>query len=158
MIAPAVPSLRVVVPGEPVAQGRPRAFRMGAALRVVDPAKSRSWKGVAQVHALALLADADIRRPAFPTGPLTMTVDAYFTRKHFPKRVGPERQPKPSRPDADNIGKCCLDAMNDVLYGDDAQVVELVVRKWYCAEAESPGVEIQVEPVRLVAAALAAKK
>ena len=137
-------SLYVVIPGEPVAQGRPRAFRMGGAIRVVDPSKSRSWKGVAQVHALQALGGGS--RPHFAEGALRMAVDAYFTRKHFPKRVGAERQPKPSRPDCDNVGKACADALNGVAYADDAQVVELVIRKWYAAEGEGPRVEIVVSP------------
>jgi len=140
-------SLYVVIPGEPVAQGRPRAFRMGGAIRVVDPSKSRSWKGVAQVHAIEALSHHEPRTvPLFKDCALRMAVDAYFTRKHFPKRVGAERQPKPSRPDCDNVGKACADALNGVAYADDAQVVELVIRKWYAAEGEGPRVEIVVSP------------
>ena len=40
----------VTIPGPPCPQGRGRAVRFGEKIRVIDPAKSRSWKGVAQVH------------------------------------------------------------------------------------------------------------
>lgn len=33
------------------------------------------------------------------------------------------------KPDADNIGKLVMDALNGIAYGDDAQVVELSVHK-----------------------------
>ena len=40
----------VVIPGPPCAQGRGQAVRVGQHVRVIDPKKSRSWKGAAQVH------------------------------------------------------------------------------------------------------------
>lgn len=43
------------------------------------------------------------------------------------------------KPDIDNIVKAVLDALNDVAYRDDTQVVELHVRKRY---SEKPRVEI----------------
>jgi len=50
---------------------------------------------------------------------------------------------KPTKkPDLDNITKCFLDAMNDIVYLDDKQVVSLHVTKVY---AETPAVEIMVK-------------
>ena len=43
-------SISIVSPGPPCAQGCVRAVRIGAGIRVIDPAKSRSWKRAAQVH------------------------------------------------------------------------------------------------------------
>jgi hypothetical protein len=43
-------SISIVIPGPPCAQGRGCAVRIGAGIRVIDPAKSRAWKGAAQVH------------------------------------------------------------------------------------------------------------
>lgn len=44
-----------------------------------------------------------------------------------------------SRPDADNIAKLVLDALNRSgrFWRDDAQVVELVATKWYAAQPET---------------------
>jgi Holliday junction resolvase RusA-like endonuclease len=36
------------------------------------------------------------------------------------------------RPDSDNLAKGVLDALNGILWGDDAAVVELTVSKRYC--------------------------
>lgn len=70
MISPNRPAPpRVVafsIPGVPVAQGRGRAVRCGGSVRVIDPAKSRSWK-VAEAKVLARIdaaldpTDADRR-------------------------------------------------------------------------------------------------
>jgi Holliday junction resolvase RusA-like endonuclease len=50
---------------------------------------------------------------------------------------------KPTKkPDLDNIAKCFLDAMNEIVYLDDKQVVNLHVTKVY---AETPAVEVMVK-------------
>ena len=46
------------------------------------------------------------------------------------------------KPDIDNIVKAVLDALNEVAYRDDTQVVELQVRKQY---SERPRLEICLE-------------
>jgi Holliday junction resolvase RusA-like endonuclease len=49
---------------------------------------------------------------------------------------------KPTKkPDLDNIAKAFLDAMNEIVYLDDKQVVGLHVTKVY---AETPAVEVMV--------------
>ena len=50
---------------------------------------------------------------------------------------------KPTKkPDIDNIAKCFLDGMNDIVYLDDKQVVNLHITKVY---AETPAVEVMVK-------------
>ena len=53
-----------------------------------------------------------------------------------------------SKPDYDNIGKIVGDALNGIVWRDDAQIVEAVTRKVY---AESPRLEIQVIPIGAMA-------
>lgn len=138
--------LRVVVPGEPVAQGRPRAFRLGAGVRMYDPPKSRSWKGMAQVHMREALDAAGVTSPLFADGPLELHVLAVFTcpRSHWRKREPLQRQPKASRPDGENIAKAVQDAGTGILWLDDAQVARLVVEKIIGAQGEAPRVELTV--------------
>lgn len=47
------------------------------------------------------------------------------------------------KPDGDNILKCC-DALNGIVWRDDAQVVTATVRKVY---GERPGLTIEVAPI-----------
>lgn len=58
-------------------------------------------------------------------GPVSVYIDAY---KPLPKSVKQERE-WTLKPDADNIGKIVLDALNGVAYTDDANIVRLYVEK-----------------------------
>lgn len=49
------------------------------------------------------------------------------------------------RPDADNIAKAVLDALNGLAYHDDAQVCELSVSKAY---SDSPATEIHITRIK----------
>jgi Holliday junction resolvase RusA-like endonuclease len=146
-VVAAVPAseIRVVIPGDPCAQGRARIAVVAGHARAYDPAKSRSWKGAAGVW----MREAAGPGVPFPLMPVTLTVDAYFRRPKLAKKVGAERLPRASRPDADNLGKSVMDAGNGILWTDDAQIVSLTVRKWYAAQGESPRVEIVVQLVEV---------
>lgn len=62
------------------------------------------------------------------SGPILVLIEVYRKLpKQRPKRVTFE--PDTFKPDADNIAKAVLDALNGVAYADDSQVVELTVRK-----------------------------
>jgi Holliday junction resolvase RusA-like endonuclease len=52
------------------------------------------------------------------------------------------------KPDADNLAKSFCDALNMVLWCDDAQVVCLTVEKGICAGDESPGVFVEIEELQ----------
>lgn len=110
-------------------------------MRVYDPAKSREWKRLAQIHYRAAIIKSGLEWAALK-GALSVEVAAFF---HCPNRC---RQPhsirKTSRPDCDNLGKAVLDAGNSILWADDAQVSELVVRKWYGYPGQDPFVEVTV--------------
>jgi Holliday junction resolvase RusA-like endonuclease len=78
------------------------------------------------------------------TGEIKIHVKAYFTiPKSLPKTkkqhmlMGLIRPVK--KPDWDNIGKIVTDALNDVAYHDDSQVVDAHVEKFY---SDKPRVEV----------------
>lgn len=54
-----------------------------------------------------------------------------------------------TRPDAENLCKGLLDALQGVLYRDDAQIVRLTVEKVYEDDRLSPGVLIGAQTVRV---------
>ena len=129
--------IHIIVPGEPVAQGRPR-FGNG---RVYDPPKSREYKDYVRLVASAHKSTQVL------SGPVIMTVDIYrgipasWTKK---KQEQAERGiVKPTlKPDVDNYVKAIKDALNGIVYHDDSQVTCLVISKHYARE---PRVEIRVE-------------
>lgn len=139
--------IRVYIPGEPVAQGRPRASRMGDRIIMRDPSKARAWKRAAAVHMLAAMRKA---RAKPLRGPLQATIRAFWPsikpdRKRRPRR----RTWRPKLPDADNVAKAVMDAGNGILYGDDGQVVRLVVEKWHAAQGQLPRVEVEISEISL---------
>lgn len=65
--------------------------------------------------------------PAFG-GPVSVSIEVSAPLpKARPKKV--EAEPYTVKPDADNVAKQVLDALNGLAYEDDARVVELTVRK-----------------------------
>jgi len=135
-------SVVVTIPGEPVAQGRPRFTTRGGFPRAFDPPKSRSWKAEARAAMMAALEHP--ARLTFPRGvALNVSVLAVFAR---PQSAGkrPGRLPKVTRPDAENVAKAVLDAGTGVLWYDDSQVVDLAVSKRHGALDEAPFVLVEV--------------
>jgi Holliday junction resolvase RusA-like endonuclease len=112
------------VPGEPIAKGRPRFVR--ATGRTFTPQKTMNYEGVVAGKA----AEAMNGREPFE-GPLRVTIRATFL---VPASWSQKRKSaavwKTSKPDADNLAKI-VDAMNAIVWRDDAQVCELTVQKRY---------------------------
>ncbi len=118
-----------LVPLEPVAKGRARFSRRGHAF---TPAKTRRFE-----RDFARLASK--HKPASPLeGPLQMVV--LFTMR-APKRN--KRALPYCRPDLDNLIKAIKDAMNEVFWLDDAQVVCLYARKEY----GTPSIRVSIAKV-----------
>lgn len=137
--------MTITIPGEPVAQGRGRAVRFGAGIRVVDPQKSRSWKGIARVFMQQAVSR---ERAALLTGPVRVRIVAVFScpKTDFRKREPRERRLHAKRPDAENVAKAVLDAATGCVWQDDAQVCDLRVEKWIGAQGEAPCVVVEVSP------------
>lgn len=103
---------------EPVAKGRPRIGKWGA----FTPAKTR--KAEAELKRLARhLMNAN--GLSVLTCPLTVEM-AFIVSK--PKKPSKEY---PSRSDLDNYGKLLCDALNEVVWEDDSQIIDLFLSKRY---------------------------
>lgn len=57
------------------------------------------------------------------------------------------QQKQPGKPDADNVAKAILDAMNGIVYEDDRRAVFLHIVKRYAIEGEEAGVTVTVIPL-----------
>lgn len=133
--------IQFTVYGEPVAQGRPRFSTQGGFTRAYDPAKSKDFKQYVK------LAAAEHRPDKLLEGPLSMEVKVFkpslkgFSNK---KKIAAEAgvlRPT-TKPDVDNYVKGIKDALKNVIWIDDSQVVDLYVSKWY---SETPRVEVIVK-------------
>ena len=95
------------------------------------PAKTRHFEQAIRAAYERAVADkggtvADYRAPKHVSVSVTI-----WTQRPLPKsrakKISTEEDTY--KPDADNICKLCLDALNDVAWADDAQVTELRVTK-----------------------------
>lgn len=68
--------------------------------------------------------------------------------KRAKNRNGGNRYPHTIKPDADNLVKCCLDALNGEIWEDDSQVCEVNATKLVAARGEAPFVEIVINSVK----------
>ena len=136
----AAPAVWVQIPGEPVAQQRPRWGRT----HVYEPRKSREWKEYARVVMAEAVNRGGVR--SVPQGPVQVTIRAChelrksYHRERFP--VGEKWRDK--KPDIDNVAKIVLDAASEILFGDDKQVCRLVVEQLTGAQGTEPFVTIEV--------------
>jgi Holliday junction resolvase RusA-like endonuclease len=131
----------IELPGEPRGKGRPRFVRRTG--HAFTPQKTASYEACLRHEAALAMAD----RPPFE-GALRVRVAAYFgvpaswsTKKQIAAIAGAIRPAK--RPDLDNIVKM-FDALNEVVWRDDAQVVEGWIEKYY---TDRPRLRIEVSLV-----------
>jgi len=113
------------VAGEPKPQPRPRAYTRGKHASVYNPDTADAWKAAVAAEALRC------RPLEVLQGPLWVSLAFWLPR---PKRLMGRDYPEwhSSRPDADNLAKAVLDAIQDCgWWDDDGQVAELSVRKCY---------------------------
>lgn len=122
------------VEGQPVAKGRPRATTVGGMARLYTPAKTRSYEDQIRIAAACAMGD---RTPV--QGEVTITVTACiaipksFSKKKTADAVRGSIRPV-TRPDADNYAKAALDGCNGILFRDDSQITDLIVRKRYALQ------------------------
>lgn len=139
--------LVIRVPGEPRGKGRPRFTRHGGGRAFTD-AKTLNYEAVVRLYADQARKDAG--HPLIAEGGIEVTVEAVFSMpKTMTKRnrqLVAEGLLRPTRrPDADNVLKI-LDALNGVIWKDDAQLTEVIFRKLY---GDEPELRIAVQPMSL---------
>jgi Holliday junction resolvase RusA-like endonuclease len=135
--------IQFTVYGEPVAQGRPRATTINGHIRMYDPKKSSDFKNYVRLVA------SEHRPDKLLEGPISLTVKVYKkTLKSFSKKkiaAAESGQLRPtSKPDVDNYVKGVKDALKNVIWKDDSQVVDLHISKWY---SETPRIEVTIVPL-----------
>ena len=135
--------IEFTVPGEPVAQGRPRFSTRGSFVKAYDPEKSKSYKAYVKLVAAAAMSERSLK--TFD-GAIAVSIRAYVSvpkskSKKFRENALKGLEHPTKKPDCDNIAKILLDAMTGIVYEDDKQIIRLVVEKFY---DEVPRVEVTV--------------
>jgi Holliday junction resolvase RusA-like endonuclease len=128
--------------GEPVGKGRPRFARRGNFVSTYSPQKTKTYEDEIRMMAKAAMGSSEpLDTPVTVAIYIRVGIPASFSKQK--RKDALEGILKPTKkPDADNILKCFLDAMNGIVYLDDKQVVNIHLTKVY---AETPAVEVMVK-------------
>ena len=135
----------VEIPGAPIGKGRPRGASIGGRVRLYTPKKTADWERSAAMVMTSVWRKAPLDEP------VEVQIAAF---SHRPKRLLRRKDPdhviyKTSKPDADNICKCALDAL--VMAGvlrDDSLVVKVTILDFYAERDRGPRLCLRMRPVQ----------
>jgi len=128
--------------GEPVGKGRPRFARRGAFTHAYTPEKTKTYEDEIRMMARAAMgASEPLETPVTVAIYIRVGIPASFSKQKRKDALSGILKPT-KKPDLDNVAKCFLDSMNEIVYLDDKQVINLHVTKVY---AETPAVEVMVK-------------
>ena len=130
--------MTITVPGKPVGKARPRFMKNGHTYKAESDRKyellvQQRWQAAGGAY--------------YGDVPIMAQIVAYFP---IPASVSKTKAKKmkdgfaSKKPDADNVAKSILDALNGFAYADDKQVVGLTVQKLYDVNAR---VVVTIEPI-----------
>lgn len=134
--------VRFEIPGEPTGKGRPRFSKFGGPR---SPEKTVLYENLIKTCYSAQCHDF-----MFEQGKqLDVRIIAYYT---IPQSISKKRRQRMldkierplKKPDADNVVKVVLDALNKIAYYDDTQVVDLQIRRFY---GENPRTIVTIEDI-----------
>lgn len=119
-----------IIFGNPVAKGRPRLGKGGT----YTPEKTVNYENLVKMSYLETYKG----KPLLEEN-LEVTINFYFS---IPKRTSKKNREKMlngeimhnKRPDIDNCIKSITDALNNIAYKDDSQIVKITASKYYSDE------------------------
>jgi len=130
-----------IVYGEPVGKGRPRFAKRGNFVSTYTPQKTKTYEDEIRMMARAAMGSSEpLETPVTVAIYIRVGIPASYSKQKRKDALAGTIKPT-KKPDLDNIAKAFLDAMNEIVYLDDKQVVCLHVTKVY---AETPAVEVMV--------------
>ena len=139
--------IRIVVPGDPVGKGRPRAFQTRGARRTIKmhtPEKTRAYEqAIALAGKLAMQGREPLGGPVAMRLDIFMPIPASWSKAKREAALLSSVMPI-SKPDASNVLKAVEDALNGIAYIDDSQIIDVWVRKRY---SDEPRVEVIITPL-----------
>lgn len=142
-----------VIHQAPLGKGRPRATVQGGRARVYTPTLTADWEHFAALELRAAYVNACAPVAANQmSGPLGCEIVAVFPRTaELLRKVKAGykyptwRLPHAVKPDADNVAKSVLDAVEKAgIILDDKQIALLTVGKHYAMIHEEPRVEVRI--------------
>ena len=131
----------IFIPGEPVAQPRPKVSTRGGFARAYVDSKHPIHAYKQAIRLAYVNAGGEVL-----DGPVHVSVICWFDRpKGHSKKRKEHPEPKTTKPDSDNLAKAILDGLNGIAYHDDSQVYSLQIEKWYVGAGVGAGTWIEIE-------------
>lgn len=132
------------IDGPPHGKGRPRFRRFGNFVQTYTDAKTKSYETLVKEAATkAMGSSPPLEGPVKLDLIIRLPVPNSYPKKRSEGCLNGSEWPT-KKPDWDNVAKSVADAMNDIVFLDDTQIVIARVVKTYSAEA---GVDVQVSEV-----------
>ena len=137
--------IQFTVYGTPVGKGRPKFSTFNGHATAYTPAKTVNYENLVKLS----YQQQCNNKPYEKDVPLKAEIAAYFP---IPKSTSKKKREAmlngeiyhTKKPDADNIVKCILDALNGIAYYDDSQVVYVRCKKNY---SDEPRAEITIREI-----------
>lgn len=141
--------IKIELAGPPRGKGRPRFVRETG--RTYTPAKTASYEGALKFAAQRVMGHRPPLDDALDVLFLAVfPIPASWSKKKRAAALAGEIRPA-TKPDADNILKVS-DALNEVVWRDDKQIVEATIQKFY---GSRPRLVIEVTPLSAISEAAA---
>lgn len=131
-------------------QGKPHGWMrvvpvvFGQRARLLTPKREREYQAAVKVVAIMAARRMSINEAL--TCPVEVEIVATYRRPKSMSKSKPKAWAA-VKPDADNIAKSILDAMEPQVISDDKQVIRLTVLKRYAIEGERQSVRVTVREV-----------
>jgi Holliday junction resolvase RusA-like endonuclease len=132
------------IDGPPHGKGRPRFRRFGNFVSTYTDAKTKSYETLVKEAATkAMGSSPPLDGPVRLDCIVRLPVPKSYPKKRSEACLNGSEWPT-KKPDWDNVAKSVADAMNDIVFVDDTQIVIARIVKIYAAEA---GVDVKVTEV-----------
>jgi Holliday junction resolvase RusA-like endonuclease len=134
--------INFIIPGTPIAKGRPRFARRGNFVSTYSPQKTVSYENLVKVYAAQAMEGMEPMIGAVRVViTFHVTPPASWSQKKQASALNGGIYPT-LKPDLDNCIKGIFDACNEIVWKDDKQVTDLMVTKRY---AVKPMAEVRAQ-------------
>jgi len=144
-MTPTYEKIGLMIRGTPISKARPRFARAGKFVRVYNPQESEEGRFL--FHVQCQLKETGFNQPL--EGPISLVCGFYFgvpkstsKKKRAEFLSGESKHTK--KPDLSNLLKFVEDCLNNVIWNDDSQIIEISCAKYY---AENPATVLVIEPI-----------
>lgn len=125
---------------EPQQQERPRATGRGRFIRVYDPPKTAKFKRELKQLATEMYHDAPLEGEIYLKVVFYQKIQKSVSKKEHDRRASGIHRPI-VKPDLSNYLKSFEDALNGILWKDDAMIVHEEIDKYY---SDKPRIEVEI--------------